>query len=57
MVFYGGQEGQKILFELEADEFFGAHVAHCFGSRRVTLVPGVMDGRAQKVYPTPICRR
>lgn len=57
VVFYGGEEGQEILFELEADEFFGAHVAQSFGSGRVIFVPCVVDGGAQKVYPTPICCR
>lgn len=57
VVFYGGEEGQEILFELEADEFFGTHVAQCFGPGGVIVVPGVVDGGAQKVYPTPICRR
>ena len=57
MVFYGGEEGQEILFELEADKFFRAHIAHRFGSGGVTFVPGVMDGGGQKVYPTPICCR
>lgn len=56
VVFYGGEEGQEILFELEADEFFGAHVAHCFGSGGVVLVPGVVHRGAHKVYPTPVCR-
>lgn len=57
VVLYGREKGQEILFELEADEFFGAHVAHCFGSGGVVFVPGLVDGGAQKVYPTPICRR
>lgn len=57
MVFDGGDEGQEILFELKADEFFGTHVAHCFGSGGVVVVPGVVDGGAQKVDPASICRR
>ena len=46
VVFYGGEEGKEILFELEADELFGAHVAHCFGSGGVVLIPGVEDDGA-----------
>ena len=57
MVFYGGEEGEEILFELKADEFFGAHVAHGDGPGGVVVVPGVVDGGAQKVDPTPVCRR
>ena len=57
VVFYGGEEGQEVLFELEADEFFGAHVAHGFGSEGIVLVPGVVDRGAHKVYPTSVCRR
>ena len=56
VVFYGGEEGEEILFELETDELFGAHVAHCFGTGRVVFVPGVVDRGAHKVYPTPVCR-
>ena len=55
VVFNGGEEGKEILFKLKANEFLGAHVAHCFGSIRVVLVPGVKDDGAQKVYPTSIC--
>ena len=57
VVFYGGEEGQEILFKLEADEFFRAHVAHRFGPGGVAFVPGVVDGGAQKVYPAPVGRR
>ena len=57
VIFHGGEEGKEILFELEANELFGAHVAHCFGSVRVVLVPGVEDNGAQEVYPTSICCR
>ena len=57
VVFYGGEEGQKIFFELESDELFGAHVAHCLGSGGVVVVPCVVDSGAQKVYPTSIRSR
>ena len=57
VVLYRGEEGQNVLFELEADELFRTHVAHRFGSGRVVLVPGVVDCGAQEVYPTPVCRR
>ena len=43
VILYRGEEGQDVLFELEADEFFRTHVAHRFGSGRVILVPGVVD--------------
>lgn len=55
VVFYRGEEGKEILFKLEANELLGTHVAHCFGSIRVVLIPGVEDDGAQKVYPTSIC--
>ena len=54
MVLYGGEECQEILFELETDELFGAHVTHCFGSGRIVIVPGFVDDGAQEVYPPPI---
>ena len=43
VVLYRGEEGQDVLFELEADEFFRTHVAHRFGSGRIILIPGVVD--------------
>ncbi len=43
MVFCGREEGEEILFELEADEFFGAHETHCSWAGRVVFVPGVMN--------------
>ena len=55
VVFYGGEESKEILFKLETNELFGTHVAHCFGSGGVVLVPSVEDDGAQEVYPTSIC--
>ena len=57
MVFYGSEESEEIFFELEADEFFGAHVGERGGTRRVTRVPGGGDCLRQEVNPPAIGRR
>ena len=57
VVFYGGEEGEEVFFELEADEFFGAHVAHCFWAAGVLLVPGVGDGLSEEVDPSAVSHR
>ena len=44
LVFGGGEEGEEVLFELEADEFFRADVGVVFGVGWVCVVPGVVDG-------------
>lgn len=54
MVFCGGEEGEEVLFELEADELFGAHVAHCAWAGRVEGIPGVGDGLGEEVDPAAI---
>ena len=54
MAFYGGDEGEKIFFELETDEFFRADVAHCFGALGVVFVPGVVDGLGDEVDPAAV---
>lgn len=54
VVFCGGEEGEEVFFELEADEFFGAHVAHCYGAGGVEGVPGVGDGLREEVDPAAV---
>ena len=54
MIFYRSQEGEDILFELQADEFFGTHVAHGTRTRGVRFVPGVGDGLRQEVDPAAV---
>lgn len=54
VVFCGGEEGEEVFFELEADEFFGAHVAHCSGAGRVERIPGVDYGLGEEVYPAAV---
>ena len=54
VVFHGGEESEKVLFELEADKFFGAHVAHCSWAGGVEWIPGVGDGLREEVYPAAI---
>lgn len=54
VVFYRGEKGEEILFKLEADELFGAHIAHGFGARGVGVIPGVQDGGCQEVYPAAV---
>jgi len=44
VVLHGREEGEEVLFELKADEFFGAHVAHCSWAGGVEGVPGVGHG-------------
>ncbi len=47
-------EGQKVFFELETDEFFGADVAHCFGAVRIRIVPSVVYGLGDEVDPAAV---
>ena len=54
VIFYGREEGEEVFFELQADEFFGAHVAHCFRAAGILLVPGVVDGLGEEVDPSPV---
>ena len=54
MIFYGGEKSQEIFFKLKADEFFGAHVAKAFGTARIILIPGVVDGLSEEIYPSSI---
>ena len=44
MVFHRGEESEDVFFELQSDEFFRTHVAHCAWARGVGFVPGVGDG-------------
>jgi len=54
VAFYGGDEGEEVLFELEADEFFGADVAHGLGSSRICLIPGIIDGLSDEINPSAV---
>ena len=44
VVFYRREKGEEILFKLDADKLFGAHIAHGFRARGVGVIPGVRDG-------------
>lgn len=52
--FDGGEEGEEILFELEADELFATGVAHGFWSARVGFVPGFVHGLRDEVDPAAV---
>ena len=54
VVFYRGEEGQNVLFELQSDEFFRTHVAHCTRARGVSFVPSVRDGLRKEVNPAAV---
>lgn len=54
MVFNRGEEGEDVFFELQSDEFFRAHVAHCTRPRGVSFVPGVGDGLREEVNPAAV---
>lgn len=54
VAFYGGDEGEKVFFELETDEFFGPDVAHCFGATGIGLVPGIVYSLRYEVYPAAV---
>ncbi len=54
VVFRAGEEGEEVFFELEADEFFGAEVAHCSGAGGVEGVPGVGYGLGEEVDPAAV---
>jgi hypothetical protein len=54
VAFYGGDEGEEVLFELEADEFFGADVAHGFGPSRIRFIPGIIDRLSDEIDPSAI---
>jgi len=54
VAFYGGDEGEEVFFELEADEFFGADVAHGFGPSRIRFIPGIIDGLSDKIDPSAV---
>ena len=38
-----GEEGEEVFFELETNEFLGAHVAHSLWAGGVGFVPSVVD--------------
>ena len=57
MVFHAREECEKVLFELETDEFFGAHIAHGAWARRVGRVPGVDNVLGQKIDPASVSSR
>ena len=44
LVFRCREKGEEVFFELETNEFLGAHVAHSPWAGRIELVPGVVDG-------------
>ena len=54
VVFHGREEGEKVFFELEADEFFGTHVTESFGTGGIALVPGVRDCLSEEVDPATV---
>lgn len=54
VAFYGGDEGEEVFFELEADEFFGADIAHCLGPSGICLVPGIIDRLSDKIDPSAV---
>lgn len=54
VVFHRGEEGEEVFFELQPDEFFGAHVAHRAGARGVGFIPGFGDGGCEEVDPAAI---
>lgn len=54
VVFGAGEEGEEVFFELEADEFFGAHVAQCSWAGGVEGVPGVGDGLREEIDPAAV---
>ena len=54
VVLHRGKEREEVFFELQADEFFGAHVAHCAGVGGVSFVPGFGDGGCEKVDPAAV---
>jgi hypothetical protein len=54
MAFHSGDEGEEVFFELKADEFFRADVAHCLRPSRICLVPGVIYGLSDEVDPSSI---
>lgn len=54
MVFYSGKKGKQVFFELETDEFFGAHVAEGSGAGGVVVIPGVGDGLGKEINPAAV---
>lgn len=56
VVFDRGEEGEEVLFKLETDEFFRAHVAQGFRPAGVALVPGRGDGLSEEVDPASVSR-
>ena len=54
VVFHRGEEGQDVFFELQSDEFFRTHVAHCTRARGISFVPSVGDGLRKEVNPAAV---
>ena len=44
LVFGCGEKGEQVFFELETNEFLGAHVAHSPWAGGIKFVPSVVDG-------------
>lgn len=44
MVFGCGEKGEEVFFELETNEFLGAHVTHGPWAGGIEFVPSVVDG-------------
>ena len=56
VVFNGGKEGEEILFELEADEFFRAEIAMGARPGWMFFVPGLSDSLCEEVDPATVSR-
>jgi hypothetical protein len=54
VAFYGGDEGEEVFFELEADEFFGADVAHGLRPSRIRFIPGIVDRLSDEIDPSAV---
>jgi hypothetical protein len=54
VTFYGRDEGEEVFFELEADEFFGADVAHGLGPSGICVIPGIIDGLSDEIDPSAV---
>ena len=44
LVFGCREKGEEVFFELETNEFFGAHIAHSSWAGGIEFVPSVVDG-------------
>lgn len=57
MMFYAGEESEDVFLELEANEFFGAHVTMCVRPTGILWVPRIINGLSEEVDPPTVCSR